>query len=128
GAVIQLISYPRPDEAMKLYYGGGPSFRFARSKDESVRRAFPPDSIVSFQNQDVRSWAVGLAGILGVEWFMNPRLSLLAEYGATLEYSSSSREARASNTISPVRFEFEDKVRLLSISSNGVRFGLSAYF
>lgn len=104
------MRYTDPGADVKLYYGYGPGFNVLHEKHN------PPGDDNSSTNT-----GLGLYGIAytGVEWFFHDSLSLHAEYRASLMFNRSSH-----NRDSASDFRYTN----VMLRSNGVRFGLSAYF
>lgn len=104
---VDFLDYPgvasNPSGTMQLYWGGGPSISFQRSESEPIMNL---------------SWGVGLGGVIGAEWFVRPRLSLLAEYSAALQIQRATQEVDGTETNERTDVRF---------GGNGVRFGVSAY-
>ena len=127
GVSLQYLAYPRPGAAVNLYFAVGPSFRFSRAHSEAEVEPGPSSpGTVSTQNR--HSWAPGVSGAVGVEWFAARWLSLLAEYGAGAEYFSQKDTAldvtqnptqRSERVLSQHGFRF-DQTRM--------KLGLSIYF
>ena len=104
------MHYTDPEADVKLYYGYGPGFSFLYDNQN------PPGD----DNSTTIS-GLGLYGTAytGVEWFFHHSISLHAEYRGTLMFSriSQSRDAASDSRDTSIR-----------LRSNGVMFGLSAYF
>ena len=124
---IQYLIYPSPNSPAKLFLGFGPFGQFATGNSERVN--FLSSGVSSRVRSEFTNWAIGLSGLLGVEWFAANRISFHAEYGASVRYyeSKSTRVAVfrtgdlfvQDNTNESKAVEFEAK-RLL--------FGMSVYF
>lgn len=104
GLRSQYLVYPAPVRQIKLYVGGGPMVDFGWSANEQVMIVAPPAE-ANFHRLDetessARSWSFGAQGILGAEWFPARRISLTAEYGAGLVYTTTwgTREQRTTST------------------------------
>jgi len=123
--VIQRIHYPHPQASAKFFWGIGPRVDYSYSKDDYKT----VDSGSTLQDRKTRttSWGVGLSGVLGVEWFANSSISLLAEYGSSALYTYSKRTQDES--IGPSSGpHVEQKSRTFTFSPSSVKFGLSVYF
>lgn len=125
----QLLFY-RGDGPVRLYYGTGPFFGYARSHREYTFYYLHDGGIeYSFRVTNDRSWKLGLVGTLGLEWAINEHLAVHAEYKATGYYTSSKQEEQRIS--SPNDDSDYLNVRESSspeFDSNGVLFGLSVYF
>ncbi len=112
GATVQYLWYLDTKSDLFVFFGVGPTGRFRWSdSDFGEHRA---------------AWAIGIAPVLGGEWFATRRISFHAEYQATLFYerSTSSYEDNSSET----RFYRENTYTRWGFSADGVVFGLSVYF
>jgi len=104
------MHYTDPGADVKLYYGYGPGFNVLYDKHN------PQGDDNSSSNT-----GLGLYGIAytGVEWLFHDSLSLHAEYRASLRFNRNSHNRDDAS-------DFRDTNIMLR--SNGVMFGLSAYF
>ncbi len=88
-----LVSYRAGQVA--LFYGGGPKVTYSNYLDQ--RYSFYPSSsggdiYSSRRRYWDRSWGVGLEGVAGVQWVLNDRFRLLAQYATAVMYGRSFRE------------------------------------
>lgn len=130
---------------MNLFYGIGPQAGIRqldsdqRTLDERTQIRHSPDSTTSStsivnsrSNTKTGSWNVGFGGVLGVEWSVSRRISLLAEYGSSFRFTRTTTEresssARPGSTTTTDTFS-EDVRNGFSFGSGAVKFGVSAYF
>lgn len=126
---VQKVLYPNPTGTVSFYYGFGPIASFFHFKDKRKIN----DRLMNRSDERTWSrtgWAVGVTGLLGVEWFPSTKISLLAEYGTVIDYSHSKVEREqvwrvpGSETVT----ELESKTKGFSLAASHVRFGLSVYF
>ncbi|UCG53342.1 MAG: hypothetical protein JSW58_07255 [Candidatus Latescibacterota bacterium] len=115
---LQYIRYSNPGSPVKLLFGGGPLVSFSNADTEAARE-------IGSVRSESTSWATGISGLVGVEWFAASRISLHAEYGVELlyRYTKSSSEARTANPT-----HTEQTRHMGDFQARGVSFGLSAYF
>jgi len=141
---VQRISYPHRGTTVKMFYGVGPSLGYLHKKSHRITEStgiyFPssgtPDTTFGSQDQVsvTNGWAIGLEGVVGVEWFFNGSLSLLAEYNSSLEYqwstteSTSSNRSRNGSAITKTGSSGKSDSDGIDFSAGAVKFGLSAYF
>mgnify|MGYP006196553773 CR=1 FL=1 len=80
GLDIQYVVYPTlrrdPDGALQLFYGLGPE----------VGGGVNYIDVDGGPERTQGNVGVGVGGVLGAEWFVRERISLLAEYRTTLAY------------------------------------------
>lgn len=109
-ATYTWMHYLNSETEVKPYFGYGPGLSFSYNKQN------PPGDDNSITNT-----GLGLSGVAytGVEWFFHRSLSLHAEYGVSLSFTRLSVTRDAANDTSET---------LLRLGSNGVMFGISAYF
>lgn len=129
GLTSEYVVYPSPEKRAKLFFGFGPSFGFARSSQTRLSSNTQPQMR---QKNTSSSWSAGIGGVIGVEWFANSHISLLAEYSSFLGYSSHHLKARIEEKDSTGRFVSTNEslinVDSGSFGARSVNFGLSVYF
>ena len=113
---VQYLLYIPTQSQFYLFYGAGPEVEYSRSE----------------MNYDVNtSRSIGIAGMLGAEWFASQRFSLHAEYitNASLSFESHV-DWYSSTTIggSAKEERWETKSTIWSLHSSRVLFGASIYF
>jgi len=111
------VRYLTTGDQARLYHGYGPFVGYDRERSEQAAN----DVTDKYEQDDI---TLGLANIIGVEWFRWENVSLFAEYGATLGYTSST-EKDIDGSSSQTR---EITSTNVALASNGVRFGLAARF
>lgn len=129
------MAYPNPADAINFYTGIGPALSWSIGNREiEVITTSTNTELISTRDEtiDESQFFAGLGFILGVEWFINSRISLTSEYGITASYQLSSstldRTQRFSDTSVEIRNEQDVSGDRFSVLGNGVRFGLSVYF
>lgn len=112
------LFYPTLKDPIHLYVGPGLRGAYSRASTKNEQRR-PNGELILLADGSVFEWTVGLSGTLGVEWFANKSISLLAEYSTSLSYATSgfNGDARRPST---------DR-NTWSLRSDNVRFGLSVY-
>ena len=88
----EYVHYVRPTHRLFVYAGVGPRVGYNKSRQEQM---------ISVQGEsrsrkDVlerTTYRVGLAGALGVEWFVHPHISLSVEYPLAVEYVNRDEES-----------------------------------
>lgn len=126
---LEYLGYPNPDSKMNLFWGVGPFLSLSRSQsDVSQKLTLSEGEDVRSISEECRSWAVGAVALLGVEWFATKAISLHAEYGLAIAYTSWKTEReRSDNVYSQVTVDerAEDE---WGVNGKQVLFGLSVYF
>ncbi len=124
--VIQRIHYPRPHASANFFWGLGPRADFHYSKETYQDNPVDGGAIQSNERK-LTGWSLGLSGVLGVEWFAEPNVSILAEYGSSALYGNG-KSTRTFTYVPGVREVYEDSSGSFNFESSSVRFGLSVYF
>lgn len=125
---LQRVFYPNPGSRVNLYYGLGPRGYYRHTWAKQLRDM--TDSTSTETINKLNNWEVGVAGVLGVEWFVTKNISLLGEYGSSLMYSHD--KVRGEQTL--VRPDgtrvnaTETKTNEVSFGASAVKLGLSVYF
>lgn len=129
GLVSEYVFSSSSEKSAKLFFGVGSSLGFSRSSQTQ------PILISQSQTREknvTQDWSAGIIGVIGVEWFANAHISLLAEYSSFLGYSSYRRkliyEQQDSNGGFVVTGESWLNIDSFSFSARSVNFGLSVYF
>lgn len=126
---VQHLLYPKPDADVNVFYGGGPLVRFRKNKSESSQSFMSGGAYVKSNAViNERAWAVGISGLLGVEWFASKSISFLGEYSISCEYYSARTTRSETTTQSTSSLEYEYGTDTFQIYPLAVRFGLSVYF
>lgn len=115
----EYIRYPdleqHPLDALHLYWGVGPDVSFTRNR----RQTFP-DSVAA----TTYGWGVGIGGVVGAEWFVARRISLIAEYGSVLRYNYDATKTKPGSAPGPTLIQSR---KTFGLYSQGVKFGISVY-
>jgi hypothetical protein len=130
GINTQYVFYPAPDKSVNFFFGAGPFTQFLRSNRTSTTSSgFSTSTRTKTKGT---TWAAGISGVLGVEWFATRSISFVAEYSSNLGYNSASQtdtaEQKTGTSGYTVTNELKRKSKGLQLSSGFVRFGLSVYF
>jgi len=114
-----------PAAKLKFFWGFGPfgGHSFSKSNTRTVNTT--GDSAGNLSKS--RTWRVGISGIMGVEWFFSKNMSLLAEYGSSLDYSWNRTTQLTNYTTGYSRYG-ERINKSWNFDADAVKFGLSAYF
>ena len=92
---MQYVIYPDPTADINAFFGLGPLVGFFHSSSERQELATPSNG--AYANAEKRTtWSAGLSGLAGVEWFAWRKISLHAEYGASIRYMWSEGHQEAS--------------------------------
>jgi hypothetical protein len=129
--IIQKIVYLDPDASINFFYGYGPKASYSHSNSKRTDTTPPPSIASSKREIALHSFSAGISGVVGVEWFATESISILAEYGTILAYSTSKRTStsRSTSESGTTNISTTDKVSNgFSLSADAVKFSLSAYF
>ena len=115
---LQYVRYPKPKRRILYFYGAGP---FLEYRADSY--SFEEEN--SYDDEEQRTWGLGISAVVGVEWFVTHAISLLGEYGvrAGCNFTKETYEevgwTKEVDEITTREFIFEPL---------SVKFGLSVYF
>jgi len=128
---FQKIFYHGDGQAPVHFYAAlGPTDGGSWAKSVSTYFASPNTTRRVSQRQTI--WTVGVAAAIGVEWFPHSSISLSAEYGSDLAYSSYSMRRKTEPVGDDGQYVTltveEDKTRRIELQPNSARLGLSVYF
>lgn len=127
--VAQYLVYPSPEASANFYFGAGPLVRFFRIDAESeLISEYGDTTYISRPINYNKTWAVGINGVIGVEWFAAKNISMLAEYGVALEYRSVKLIRNYVSSRGDSFTRFEDDKKFFEFNPISVKFGLSVYF
>jgi len=106
------------------YFGAGPAVHpyFGYGPRASWLSQYQSDS--GF-DREVDAWSAGVGAVFGAEYRATSAIGVHAEYRASFQYTSRTQEERRL-IVDPAIQRNEDSA--WTVSSGGVRFGLSAYF
>ena len=122
---------------LHAYWGAGPTVGWSRGHDDrtqaltQVISGQPPNAFTVVDDATSRSWQVGVAGALGVEWLVARRVGVFAEYGSSLGYTDSKftrRQTVTSTSSAPSTGQTRRDIDSWGLSGSGGRLGISAYY
>jgi opacity protein-like surface antigen len=117
---MQFIHYLNPDSKVKVYIGLGPYFNFIHAFKSTT------DSYgYIVESQTDNKWSIGLAGSLGVEYFILDHISLVGEYFCTGTYSRVIKDYYSYYSNSEY---WDTKIDEWGFDMNRMRIGFSVYF
>ncbi|MCK4549376.1 MAG: outer membrane beta-barrel protein [Candidatus Krumholzibacteria bacterium] len=122
------VRYPWPDSYINAFWGVGPYASFSRSESESESHNI---GYSRYQDRYSRHYAVGLKGVLGVEWFASKRISFHAEYQAVIRYRWGFSERTTSHVDTEGSLDErygKAETDYWSFYGDKVLFGVSMYF
>ncbi|MFI5212110.1 MAG: hypothetical protein ACHQIH_04450 [Ignavibacteria bacterium] len=132
GLSLNFIDYLNPAGRVCFYLGFGALYEYSESKSDYFNgNIYSGGSYTDESHASSRAWYAGGTGLLGVEWFLLERISILAEYNLVYKagkYVSTSTDISTSSfnpTIIRVRNENSDRT---VFQFNIVKLGISAYF
>jgi hypothetical protein len=139
---VQYLWYQNALAPVHFYVGIGPSVSYSYNDQRNAQASTPQTPyFYSFGNDWTRlnytnttnQWALGVRGMVGVEWFPARWFSLHADYGEAIQYHWNSNKTTADGILSSstgANTTITDKgsSKGWAISSIGVSFGASVYF
>lgn len=107
-----------PNDKLVFYSGLGPIYKYNRNKDDYFYTYESSGYIFSNKyNKSEKKWSAGAIGMVGIEWFLIPRISIIAEYDVTLTFGKREYIETETRTSS-----FENEVRVNTEFNNVVEF------
>ena len=122
GILLQYIRNNYLDNNLNFYFGGGPTFSYGVSRNETLD--MQSNSIINSNNY---SKDYGISACLGIEWYFNKSMSLSAQYGIAFDYSEAIQNSNSADNNTQVSYSVH-KSTGYQINPNSVLFGLSVYF
>ncbi|MGH8005159.1 MAG: hypothetical protein ACRECJ_10610 [Limisphaerales bacterium] len=127
----QYIGYFSSESDVNFFLGSGPILRFSHQEIEEKNSSIGYNpAYQSSSNTDVDTWALGLTGILGSEWFAIKQISFIAEFITSLEYQSTKQEGtgirQGPNGLETSKNEATSHFLRFDLAS--AKFGFSVYF
>ena len=118
GVSMNYLWYAHVYKHIRFYYGLGPVVAFGYDHTRNSQ-----NSGANVTEQSTLTEEVGVDGVVGVEWFVRPRISLLAEYVPSLT-------GKFQSTVNKGTFNPRTKTSGADIHLGPlpVRFGVSVYF
>jgi len=122
---------------LHAYWGAGPTVSWSRGHDDRTQALTyepagqPPVAFTVVEEGTSRSWNVGVAGALGVEWLVARRVGVFAEYGSSLGYTDAKFTRRLTQTsggAGPSTGQTRRDGHSWGLSGSGGRLGISAYY
>ena len=126
------MTYPAPDAPIKPYFGLGPAIAFDRATEDITGYFYDRASdgtlvkVPRASSDWIRTWTLGLSGILGAEWIYRKRIGLHAEYSQNGFYRLI-RE-RNSRVYLGTTTSYQLRKPSWETTSGSLRSGLSVYF
>ena len=128
GLNTQFMFYRKGLYDILFYCGAGPTIGYNYLRQEITSNNDSNNNTTTRQNK-VTYFYGGLSGVAGVEWFFTKGMSLCAEYGASLIYSSQTQKTISESTgVNVTRSMGNADSHGFSFGETNVRFGLSVYF
>lgn len=130
---FQFIEYPYINSNVLFYLGAGPDLGYSRNVlKANFSYTYPP----YYDSNSLELWSVGIAGVLGAEWFFTRNMSISAEYDIIAEIEWGTLDDITGNVFynSQTKTNTQQEIRTghnpsnFRISANNVEFGLSFYF
>ena len=118
GVTLNYLWYAHVSNNIRFYYGLGPIVAFGYDHTKNSQ-----NSGANIEKQTTLTEEIGLDGVAGVEWFVRPRISLLAEYVPSLT-------GKFKSTVNKSTFAAKTKSSESDIHLGPlpVRFGVAVYF
>ncbi|MBE2219507.1 MAG: hypothetical protein IAE90_14945 [Ignavibacteria bacterium] len=129
---LTYIHYFNPKDRVCFFAGFGPLYTYDDVKQEysNIYRFGSSTTIYETYNSS-KQWSVGGRAIMGIEWFLHERVSLLAEYNMEFLIGKYNGTTTSKTYYTFEHAEIEVRDEALDVTNfrfNIVKIGLSAYF
>lgn len=134
GFIVDLnyIHYINPEERVCFYFGIGPLYEYDYNKYDNVNANSSNGYTFKFEyHTSKKEIYYGGTGLLGMEWFLIERISLIAEYNLAVKYGKSDETRTNISTYAQEPTEYDVKIinsNIVVFQFNIVKLGLSVYF
>ncbi len=119
------LYYNDLNKRASFYWGLGPRIGYSHDKDNYDTPAWEDDYSRRYTYDRANA---GILGVVGVEWFLARELSLLAQYGTTLDYNWSRNEYEERDSEPDYSNFRNQESSIVKLQADAVRFGLSLYW
>lgn len=121
-----IMYYSKASGSIFFYYGAGPAFTYKRGRGDGSSIIEGSKSSEYTTTED--GYMVAVTGILGVEYFIDQRFSVHAEYGVYAGYSSNKFKEKSYSIPDYNSADYTWKSTGFSLSNKDIALGLSIYF
>ena len=125
----EYIFYSSPGSNIHILWGAGPLLEYHRRFEKTMTANYRPDGIHRHTYETkTNTWAFGISGALGAEWFFLRRVSIFAEYGIELEYRYTDRKMTGTSRDEGSQTEDKAHTNTFDLDLKTSKIGLSVYF
>ncbi len=129
GLSAEYLFYSTPEKRPRLYFGLGPMVSFEETGNEYlVHYDNYYDYVQSIDMEDSFLLGVGLSGAVGMEFFLGRNLSMLVEYGVSVQQKWFFFEADYYDQYGYHHTEVDSYNDGLDFGDSHIRLGFAAYF
>ncbi len=133
GGSLTRLTYPAPDAVIKPYFGFGVGGAWNEYLGESTTtNTDAAGTFVSQNYSSAHSWGPTYAAfaLFGLEWVVNPRFALHAEYGQSVSYAPMHSEQTSRDITGEITTRRSDTFtdRLWAVDGRSVHAGLSVFY
>jgi hypothetical protein len=114
------LFYPAPHKRVSAFIGGGPTLGFAWADDAA-------NSPTASNKLESRSSTIGTVLLFGAEWFLSRQISLLAEYGLKIAYSTGETVQTRRTGVPSEELTQKIEAKELNVGAREIRIGISVY-
>ncbi|HWO57316.1 MAG TPA: hypothetical protein VNN55_07095 [bacterium] len=119
------LHYHNIHDRASFYWGVGPRIGYSHERSLTDTPAWEDDWTRRTERDDA---GAGILLAIGVEWFLAKELSLLGQYGSTLNYRWMRQEHAETSVENQYRDVRRSESSLVELRADVVRFGLSLYW
>ncbi len=125
----EYVKYTQIDPKLHFFLGAGPTFGFSHYKsDRNDRRTYPPEPKGPRSTSEDYNWSLGISALLGAEWFPSKRISFIAEYGVSFDYTYALRKSEYTTDEGVYFNRSRSHTNNYSMNLLAAKIGLAVYF
>lgn len=124
---VLYVSYINLKSKVNFYLGAGPFVSIFKTESAAETRY---ENFGTTSNRDWKrsEWSIGGLAVIGTEWFVDEKISLLAEYGVHFYKKFGYEESMDKHSESTNNLKWTNEMTSFNINPSTVKLGVSLYF
>lgn len=124
---VLYVSYLNLKSKVNFYLGAGPVVSIFKNKSAS-ETIYKSNGTTINRDWKRNEWSIGGLAVIGTEWFVDEKISLLAEYGVLFYKRFVNEESIEKYSYSTPNLKWTNEMTTFSIHPSTVKLGVSLYF
>ncbi len=124
---VLYVSYLNLKSKVNFYLGAGPVVSIFKNKSAS-ETIYKSNGTTTNREWKRNEWSIGGLAVIGTEWFVDEKISLLAEYGVHFYKRFVNEESVDKYSYSTSNSKWTDETASFNIHPSTVKLGVSLYF